>query len=177
MTWLGDFTLGSTFDFKFCTVQSSGAPTVLAGTPVISAYVDNSTTQITAGITLSVDFDSVVGLNNVRVVATAANGYAAGSNYQLVITTGTVNSVSAVGYVVGQFSISARQHGLLGAGTMQAGSTSTTAVLAAATSVADDLPNGSWLIVIGGTGAGQARFVDDRNGRSRRKRPQHPLPK
>jgi hypothetical protein len=44
----------------------------------------------------------------VRVVATAANGYAASTNYQLVITTGTVNGVSVVGYVVAEFSIQAR---------------------------------------------------------------------
>lgn len=104
----GDVTLEDTIDIKFTTVQSTGAPTTLAGSPVISAYIGNSTTQITAGITLSVDFDSVTGLNNVRVAATSANGYTAGTNVALVITTGTVNSVSAVGYVVGTFSISAR---------------------------------------------------------------------
>jgi len=108
MAYLGDFRLGKTFDTKFCTVTTTGAPTVLAGTPVISAYVDNSVTQITAGITLSVDFDGVVGLNNVRVVATSGNGYATASNYQLVITTGTVGGTSVVGYVVGEFSIEAR---------------------------------------------------------------------
>lgn len=108
MSWIGDFALGSTFDTKFCTVTTTGAPTTLAGSPVISAYPDNSVTQLTAGITLSVDFDSVTGLHNVRVVATSGNGYAAGSNYQLVITTGTVGGTSAVGYVVAEFSIEAR---------------------------------------------------------------------
>lgn len=106
--WIGDFALESTFDCKFCTVTTTGAPTTLAGGPVISAYVGNSTTQLTAGITLTVDFDAVTGLHNVRVVATAANGYATASNYQLVITTGTVGGTSVVGYVVAQFSIEAR---------------------------------------------------------------------
>ena len=108
MSWIGDFAAESTFDTKFCTVTTTGAPTQLAGTPVISAYEDNGTTQITAGITLTVDFDGVTGLNNVRVVATAANGYDAGSNYQLVITTGTVGGTSVVGYVVAEFSLEAR---------------------------------------------------------------------
>jgi hypothetical protein len=108
MSYRGDFRLGDTLDLKFCTVQSTGAPTTLAGTPVISAYVGNSTTQITAGITLSVDFDGVTGLHHVRVVASSGNGYATASNYDLVITTGTVNGVSAVGYVVGSFSIENR---------------------------------------------------------------------
>ena len=108
MTYLGDFRLGETFDFKFTTRQISGAPFTLASSPVISAYPGNSTTQLTAGITLSVDFDSLTGLNNVRVVATSGNGYATATNYALVITTGTVNSVSVVGEVVGHFSIEAR---------------------------------------------------------------------
>jgi hypothetical protein len=108
MSYLGDFRLGDTFDTAFCTVQATGAPTTLSGSPVISAYVGNSTTELTAGITLSVDFDARTGLNHVRVVATSGNGYATASNYQLVITTGTVNSISAVGYVIGEFSIENR---------------------------------------------------------------------
>src|SRR3990172_72310 len=104
-----DYALETTFDVKFTTRRfSTGAPFTLAGTPVISAYVGNSLTQITAGITLTVDFDGVTGLNNVRVVATSANGYAAGSNYALVITTGTVDSVSVVGEVVAEFSLEAQ---------------------------------------------------------------------
>ena len=108
MSYRGDINLDSTIDIKFCTVTTTGAPTQLAGTPVISAYPDNSITQLTAGITLTVDFDTVTGLNNVRVVATGANGYATATNYDLVITTGTVGGTSVVGYVVGSFSIEKR---------------------------------------------------------------------
>ena len=108
MAYLGDITLGDTIDLKFSTVGTTGAPTTLAGTPVVSAYVGNSTTQITAGITLTVDFDAVTGLHNVRVVASVANGYAAQTNVDLVITTGTVGGTSVVGYVVGSFSIENR---------------------------------------------------------------------
>lgn len=105
MSGIPDYTVESTIDFKFTTRRfSTGAPFALAS-GVISAYPDNSTTQITAGITLTADFDTVTGLNNVRVVATGANGYAAGSTYFLVITTGTVDSVSVVGEVIGAFSL------------------------------------------------------------------------
>jgi hypothetical protein len=104
----GDIRLGDTIDVKFTTRQISGAPSTLSGSPVISAYPGNSTTELTAGITLSVDFDSRTGLNNVRVVATSGNGYATATNYTLVITTGTVNSVSVVGECIGSFSIEAR---------------------------------------------------------------------
>lgn len=108
MAYIGDITLGDTIDFKFSTVGTTGAPTTLAGSPVVSAYVDNSTTQLTAGITLSVDFDAVTGLHNVRVVASGANGYAAQTNVDLVITAGTVGGTSVVGYVIGSFSIENR---------------------------------------------------------------------
>lgn len=108
MAYLGDIALGETLDFKFSTVGTTGAPTTLAGTPVVSAYVGNSTTQITAGITLTVDFDAVTGLHSVRVVASGSNGYAAQTNVDLVITTGTVGGTSVVGYVVGSFSIENR---------------------------------------------------------------------
>jgi sulfate transport system permease protein len=48
----GDFALESTFDVKFTSAQS-GKPTTLAGSPVISAYLDNDLGQLTAGITLT----------------------------------------------------------------------------------------------------------------------------
>ena len=60
--YLGDITLGDTLDLKFSTVGTTGAPTTLAGTPAISAYVGLDVgARITAGITLSVDFDGVTG--------------------------------------------------------------------------------------------------------------------
>lgn len=108
MAYIGDYRLGDTIYTKFTTVQSTGAPTTLAGTPVVSAYPNNSTTELTAGITLTVDFDTRTGLNHLTIVASGGNGYATATDYQLVITTGTVNSVSAVGYVVAEFSIENR---------------------------------------------------------------------
>lgn len=101
-----DYTLGDTISLMFTTRNfSTGAPFTLAGTPVISAYADGSTTELTAGITLTADFDSRAGLNLVSIVASGGNGYAAGKDYNLVITTGTVNSVSVVGEVIGRFTL------------------------------------------------------------------------
>jgi hypothetical protein len=109
MSYRGDIRLGDTIDIKFTTRKfSTGAPFTLAGSPVISAYVGNGTTEITAGITLTVDFDARTGLNNVRVVATSGNGFATATNVDLVITTGTVDSVSVVGETIGSFSIENR---------------------------------------------------------------------
>jgi len=101
-----DRTLEDTFYKMFTTrAFATGIPTVLAGSPVVSAYEDGSTTQITAGITLGVSHDSVVGLNLLTIAATEANGYEKGKDYNLVITTGTVGGVSVVGEVVGSFSL------------------------------------------------------------------------
>jgi hypothetical protein len=102
---LGDFDTSSVVYFKFTTFRpSTGAPFTLAGTPAISVYKDNSTTQTTTGVTLTVDFDGVTGLNHVAVDTSDAF-YAAGSFFDVVITTGTVDSVSAVGTVVGRFTL------------------------------------------------------------------------
>lgn len=102
---LGDYRPGDTIDFKFTTIRaSSGAPFTLAGTPAVSVYKANDGTETTTGVTLTVDFDSRTGLNHVRIVTSDAF-YASGENYDVVITTGTVDSVSAVGFVVGRFSL------------------------------------------------------------------------
>src|SRR3990167_1159430 len=108
MSYHGGIRLGDTIDVKFTMVNTSGVPTTLAGTPVISAYVGNGTTEITAGITLTVDFDARTGLHNVRVVASSGNGFATATNVSLVITTGTVGGSSVVGYEIGSFSIENR---------------------------------------------------------------------
>ena len=74
MSYIGDYAEDfATLNFKFTTVDATGVPTVLAGTPVISVYKANGLTQSTAGITLTVDFDSVVGLNNVLIDVVAQN--------------------------------------------------------------------------------------------------------
>ena len=101
-----DITLEGTIYRMFSTrAFATGIPTTLAGTPVVSAYENDSVTQITAGITLGVDHDGVTGMHLLTIAATAANGYESGKDYALVITTGTVDAVSVVGEVVGEFTI------------------------------------------------------------------------
>lgn len=113
MSHRGDITLGDTIDIGFTTVDTTGAPTTLAGSPVVKAKIGDGTSVITAGITLTTDVNlggggAVTGLHNVRVAATGGNGYTTGTNVELVITTGTIGGSSAVGYIVGSFSIGAR---------------------------------------------------------------------
>lgn len=107
MKHLGDFDAASVLHTKFTTYRpSTGAPFTLAGTPVVSIYKDGSATQSTAGITLTVDFDALTGLHHLAI-DTSADGtfYSAGSHFEAVITTGTVDSVSVVGSCVASFSI------------------------------------------------------------------------
>lgn len=100
-----DISLGDTIDIKFNTSKADGTPVTLAGSPSVAAYVGNSTTEITAGITLTVDLDSRTGMHNVRVVATTGNGFSTGTDVSLVLTAGTVDGVSVVGVKVGEFTI------------------------------------------------------------------------
>lgn len=107
MAHLGDFDTSAVVYGKFTTYRpSTGATFTLGGTPALSVYKDNSTTQSTTGVTLTADFDSVTGLNHFAI-DTSADGtfYSAGSFFDIVITTGTVDSVSVTGSVVGSFTI------------------------------------------------------------------------
>jgi len=100
-----DITLEDTFYHFFTTRSfSTGVPTTLSGTPALSVIEQNNATPITSGVSVDVDRASVTGLNQATIVATAANGYAAGS-YAIYISTGTVGGVSVVGEVVGEFTI------------------------------------------------------------------------
>lgn len=107
--YLGNFAVGDTIDLKFTTVTTTGAPTTLAGTPAISVYKSNSTAQSTTGVTLTADFDSVTGLNHVRITTGSDGTFYAGANdFQVIITTGTVGGTSVVGYLVASFSLTNR---------------------------------------------------------------------
>jgi hypothetical protein len=104
----GDYTAGKTVIIRFNTHKADGTPITLAGTPAVSVY-KNSTTESTAGVTLTVDYDSRTGLHHVAIdTSTDGTFYAAGSDFDVVITAGTVDSISVVGTVVGSFSLANR---------------------------------------------------------------------
>lgn len=161
---LGDRIKGSVIDFTFPTITpSTGAPTTLGGTPALSIYPNNSTTQFTTGVTLTVDFDGVTGLNHVRVDTSASASYARRADYRVVITTGTVGGVSAVGYTVGTFSIENRYaSGVTARGICPtSASHSTTVVILPATFdfIANDRINGKVLDIRDGTNKGASPTI------------------
>lgn len=101
-----DRALESTFVIQFTTQSfATNIATTLLGSPVLSVLESGNATPITAGVSISVDRASVTGLNEATIVATTANGYETDKTYALYISTGTVNSVSVVGVIVGEFRI------------------------------------------------------------------------
>lgn len=109
--WTGDYAEDyATLNLKFTTLTTSWVPVALLGTPIISIYTGSATgTEVTTGVTLAVDFDGVTGLNNVLIDLSSAAFYAVAADYHVIITQGTIDSVSAVGVVVGSFSIENRK--------------------------------------------------------------------
>lgn len=103
---LPDYPLGETLDFMFTTrAFATGAPIILDGSPGVEVYEDDDIVQILLGETLVANFDGVVGLNHLRIVATGANGYEVGKSYHAVLSAGTVGGVAVTGEVVASFSI------------------------------------------------------------------------
>ncbi len=104
---LGDFDASAVIYGKFSTYQpSTGATFTLAGSPAVAIYKDASTTESTSGVTLTPNFDSVVGLNHVAI-DTSSDGsfYSAGSFFEAVLTSGTVDSINVGGSSVLGFTI------------------------------------------------------------------------
>ncbi len=116
MTYLGDFKEDGDIFHKFTTrAFATGIPTQLAGSPVLSVYADEGTgtikTTAETYFDLDVDFNSKTGLNNVRIDLNGDAFFATGADYAVVITTGTVDSVSVVGETICTFSIENRSMG------------------------------------------------------------------
>jgi hypothetical protein len=155
----GDIAPDETLDLKFTTLGADGTPTVLTGSPAAALYPNNSTTEITAGVTLTVDFDGRVGLNHIRIVAATA-GIAHGNDYQVVLTAGTVGGITMSGYVVGSFSCHNRSvHEAIYYGSVTSTSTAAAIIDSAAPYTATDAPMGRVLIWLSGTLKGQAGVI------------------
>ena len=107
--YLGDFAEDyPTLNFKFTTRTVAGVPATLTN-GVVKVYKANATdTEINTGLTLTADFDTVTGLNNVLLDLSAAAFYAVANDYAIVVTAGTVDGVSVVGEVLATFSIENR---------------------------------------------------------------------
>lgn len=135
----GDIKEDEPLAWDFNTNSAASAPITLAGSASLAVYKDGGTTQSTAGLTLTVDLDSVTGLHHVAVVTTNAF-YVTGSDYSVVLAAGTVDSISVVGVVVGSFSIENRS--------VAAVKTDTAAILVDSNELQSDWANGGRLDVL-----------------------------
>lgn len=108
MQYLGNYTEDASVTFKFHTTDATGQPFTLAGTPAVAVYVEGSTNESTAGVTLTVDYDSRTGLHNVTIDLSADAFYAINKDYQVVLTAGTVDGVNVFPAVLACFSIEKR---------------------------------------------------------------------
>lgn len=105
---LGNYAEDTTaLNFNFNTRTLAQVPITLAGAPSLEVY-KNSTTQSTAGITLTVDYDGKIGLHHVVIDLSSDAFYAAGEDYSVVIAAGTVDGISVVGTEIAYFSIQNR---------------------------------------------------------------------
>lgn len=107
--YLGDFNLGATICFLFNTIDPTGVPITLAGSPAVSVYKGSNTTEVTTGVTLTVDYDGRTGLH-MLMIDTSSDGtfYATGNDFKCVLTAGTVYGVSQAGRELVSFSIGNR---------------------------------------------------------------------
>jgi len=146
MQYLGDYAEDGTVSYKFATHQLDGTPITFAGSPAVAVYKSNNTTEITTGVTLTEDFDSRTGCNHVQVDLSSSSDYATANDYQIVVTSGTVDGTSVVGQVLATFSIENRFLGVgYGGATLfpklQAGTNGTTLVLDSDEPSSDDYYN------------------------------------
>jgi len=109
MNYLGNYTEDYTkLNFKFTTKTAAQVPTTLVG-GIVQVYKGDATgTETSTGVSLSVDFDGITGLNNVLINLSADAFYETGEDYAVIITAGTVDGISVVGEVIALFSIENR---------------------------------------------------------------------
>lgn len=139
MPYLGDILAGTTIRFLFDTAAQDGSGLTLSGTPAIRAYKNNSTTESSSGLSLTVDFDSRTGLHLVEIdLSSDGTFYAAGSDVMIVLTAGTVNSINVFPKVLAQLSIVNRSLALDSSGRVTVGAIAN-GVIAAATFAANAL--------------------------------------
>lgn len=102
--YVGNFKVGDVVRFKFNTSAASGVPTTIGNSPALAVYLPGNDTEITTGVTLTVDDDSKTGTH--ECIVDLASGYAADTgNNSIVFTAGTVGVVSLVGSVAGEFGV------------------------------------------------------------------------
>lgn len=106
--YLGDFAEDATVHVPWASFGADGASITRATNGTISVYKGNGTTQTTAGITDTEDFDSLTGIHWVTIDTSADAFYATGQNYSVVLSGATIDG-ETVNAVLATFSIENRR--------------------------------------------------------------------
>lgn len=108
--YLGDYTQNSLVNLKFTTRDTNSIlSTFTSG--ALTVYKGTGTTNTNSGVVLTTNFNSVTGLNHAYIDTSINAGfYATGSDFQIVVLSGTVSSTSVVGETLGLFSIRNRSN-------------------------------------------------------------------
>ncbi len=88
---LGNRTEDSIIDFKWGTNGADGEAITRAANGTVSVYKANDTSQSTAGVTDSEDFDSITGVHHCRIDTSADAFYEVGKDYQVVLSAATID--------------------------------------------------------------------------------------
>jgi hypothetical protein len=140
--WLGDYKEDDTVYFLWSTNDADGASVTRATDGTVQVYKDNGTSQSTAGVTDTEDFDSLTGIHACTIDLSADAFYATGADYAVVLSGATIDG-QTVNAVLAHFSIENRYKGVADA--LATYDPPTKAELDTAvglvTSVTDNLPN------------------------------------
>lgn len=107
MMYLGDYKEDDMVYFCWSTNDKDGASITRATDGSIKVYKDDGTTESTAGITDTEDFDSITGIHNCKIDLSADAFYATGHDYSVVLA-GAVIDGEIVNAVLATFSIENR---------------------------------------------------------------------
>ena len=109
---LGDYKEDDTLYFCWSTNDKDGASITRSTNGTVQVYKDDGTTESTAGITDTEDFDSKTGIHNCKIDLSSDAFYATGHDYSVVLA-GAVIDTETVNAVLATFSIENRFAGSL----------------------------------------------------------------
>jgi len=105
--YLGNLTEDQTIHFLWSTYGADGASITRATNGTVSVYKANGTTQSTAGVTDTEDFDALTGIHLCTIDTSADAFYAVANDYTVVLSAATVDG-KTVNAVLALFSIENR---------------------------------------------------------------------
>jgi hypothetical protein len=138
--YYGDFTVGSVIRIKFNTLNQALVPTAPSVALTLAVY-KNSTTESTAGLSVSPAYDGLAGLHMLTIDTTSDPAfYVAGEDYDIVFTAGTVDSKDLTRVKLKSFSLENRNRKanvtqIAGQSTSAAGAVSFPGTIASTTNI------------------------------------------